>query len=161
MTTQPRNPQLPPTSSIEIDHSLRAKSEKWFEYAVTAYPHQTDYAGVVWHGNYLLWMEEARVEYLRAIGIEYADLVKLGCELPVVEINLRYHQSMRMGESAIVKAKMNEVQGVRIEWDYQIESLSEQRLFVSGRVTLVAIDRDQGKIMRSLPPMLKTALVKL
>ncbi len=161
MAIRYNNPQLPPTTSIEIDPSLRATTEKWFEYSVTAYPHHTDYGGIVWHGNYLLWMEEARVEYLRAMGIDYADLVGLGCELTVVAVNLRYHQSMQMGEQAIVKAKMDEIQGVRIHWDYQIESFRDHRMFVSGRVTLVAIDRDKGKIMRSLPPVLKEALVKL
>jgi acyl-CoA thioester hydrolase len=106
-------------------------------------------------------MEEARIEYLRAMGINYNDLVALGCELPVVEVNLRYHQSMEMGEQAIIKAKMTEIEGVRMYWDYRIESFADARLYLSGRVTLVAIDREKGKIMRSLPPVLKNALVKL
>jgi acyl-CoA thioester hydrolase len=161
MAARRNNPQLPPTSSIEIDHNLRATTEKWFEYLVSAYPHHTDYGGVVWHGNYLLWMEEARVEYLRGIGIDYSDLVGLGCELVVVEVNLRYHQSMQMGEQAIVKVKMDEIQGVRIYWHYQIESFPDRRILVSGRVTLVAIDQENRKIMRSLPQVLKNALVKL
>ncbi len=161
MTVNHNNPQLPPTCSIEIDDSLRATTEKWFEYSVTAYPHDTDYAGIVWHGNYLKWMEEARVEYLRAIGLDYTQLLQLGCELPVVDINLRYHQSMRMGEQGIVKAKMTDIQGVRIHWDYQIESFPDHRLYLTGRVTLVAIDREERKIMRSLPPVLKEALIKL
>ncbi len=46
--------------------------EKWFEYSVRAQPHHTDYAGIVWHGSYIAWMEEARVECLRSIGIEFA-----------------------------------------------------------------------------------------
>ncbi len=36
----------------------------WFEYPVRAQPHHTDYAGVVWHGSYIIWLEEARVECL-------------------------------------------------------------------------------------------------
>ncbi len=161
MSTQNNNPQLPPITSIELDNSFQAKTEKWFEYSVVVHPHYTDYAGVVWHGNYLRWMEEARVEYLRAIGINYNDLVELGCELPVVEVNLRYHQSLKMGQEAIVKTRMTDVDGVRMYWDYQIESLASRQVYLTGRVTLVAIDREKGKIMRSLPPVLKDALVKL
>ena len=151
--------QLESTSAIQ-QHS-EASFGQWFEYSVHAYPHQTDYAGIVWHGTYLTWMEEARVECLRSIGIEFADLVALGCDLPVVELSLRYHQAIRMGMSAIVKTRMTEMSGVRINWQYQIVSSDGQELYVTGLVTLVALDREKGKILRQLPAAVKDALVKL
>jgi acyl-CoA thioester hydrolase len=152
--------QLPPTSEIQ-SYSLTATSENWFEYPVRAQPHHTDYAGIVWHGTYVAWMEEARVECLRSIGIEFADLVALGCDLPVVELSLRYHRPIRMGMAAVVKTRMADIEGVRINWDYQIQSLDGQELYLTGRVTLVAIDREKGKILRQLPSAVKEALVKL
>ncbi|NEO30312.1 MAG: acyl-CoA thioesterase [Symploca sp. SIO3C6] len=150
--------QLPSSGTIQTD-PLTETSQKWFEYPVRAQPHHTDYAGVVWHGTYIAWMEEARVEYLRSIGINYANLVALGFDLPVVELSLRYHTPLRMGEAAIVKTRTNNMQGVRINWDYQIQSLDGQQLYISGRVTLVAIDREKGKVMRQLPPALKDIFV--
>lgn len=152
--------QLPPTSEIQ-NYSLTATTEHWFEYPVRSHPHHTDHAGIVWHGTYLAWMEEARVECLRSIGVEFADLVALGCDLPVVELSLRYHRQMRMGLPAIVRTRMAEMEGVRINWDYQIQSPDGQELYVTGRVTLVAVDREKGKIMRQLPSTMKDALVKL
>ena len=77
-------PQLPASTAIAVKPPLKAESEKWFEYVVRVQPHHTDYAGVVWHGTYLTWMETARVECLRSIGIDFAELVKMGCDLPVV-----------------------------------------------------------------------------
>lgn len=161
MSPRQNNPQLPPTTSIQTDDSLRATTDNWFEYLVKAHPHHTDYGGVVWHGNYLSWMEEARIEYLRSIGLEYSDLINSGCELPVVELALKYHQPVRMGMSVVVKTRMNEIKGVRIHWDYRIESLRAQELYVSGRVTLVGIDLNKRTIMRKLPPVLTNALIKL
>ncbi|MBW4521297.1 MAG: acyl-CoA thioesterase [Scytolyngbya sp. HA4215-MV1] len=150
---------------LESGSAIQKPSEtslgQWFEYPVQAYPHQTDYAGIVWHGTYLTWMEEARVECLRSIGVEFADLVSLGCDLPVVELSLRYHQSIRMGMTAIVKTRMTEMTGVRINWQYQVESTDGQELYLTGVVTLVALDREKGKILRQLPPVVKDALVKL
>ena len=156
------SPELPklPTSAIERDKSLQAQTQKWFEYPVKAQPHHTDYAGVVWHGNYLTWMEAARVEYLRSIGIEFADLVKLGCDLPVVELSLRYHRPVRLGMSAIVRTRLMDSQGVRLNWEYRIESSDRDEVYVTGKVTLVGVDREKGKIMRQLPPSFKDALVK-
>lgn len=135
--------------------------EKWFEYSVRAQPHHTDYAGIVWHGSYIAWMEEARVECLRSIGIEFADLVALGCDLPVVELSIRYHRQIQLGMATVVKTRIAEVSGVRINWDYQIHSLDGQQLYVTARVTLVAVNREKGKIMRQLPPVIKDAFARL
>lgn len=155
-------PQLPklPTSAIETDPGLQANTQEWFEYPVKAQPHHTDYGGIVWHGTYLTWMEEARIEYLRSIGIEFADLVAMGCDLPVVELSLRYHLPIRLGVSAIVKTRLIDTKGVRINWDYEIQSYDGQETFVTGKVVLVGVDREKGKIMRRLPPQVQDALVK-
>ncbi|MBL1178860.1 acyl-CoA thioesterase [Pantanalinema sp. GBBB05] len=141
--------------------SLALMDANWFDYPVHAYPHHTDYGGIVWHGSYVAWMEEARVECLRSIGINFADLVALGCDLPVVEFAARYHQSIRMGMDAIVRVRMAAIEGVRINWDYHIQSVDGKDLFVTARATLVAVDREKGKIMRQLPPTVKDALLKL
>jgi acyl-CoA thioester hydrolase len=150
-----------PTAAIALADSLHSPDGLWFEYPIRAYPHHTDYAGVAWHGSYINWMEEARVECLRSIGVDYAELVALGCDLPVVEMSVRYHQAIRMGTNAIVRTRMAAIEGVRLNWDYQIQSVDGQILFVTARVTLVAVDREKGKIMRNLPPAVKDALTKL
>ena len=154
-------PQLPSSTAITVKPPLKAESEKWFEYVVRVQPHHTDYAGVVWHGTYLTWMETARVECLRSIGIDFAELVKMGCDLPVVELTIRYHRPIRMGQTAVVKTIMNQIQGVRLDWDYRLECLETKELCLTAKVTLVAIDLEKGKIMRQLPSAVQDILVKL
>lgn len=141
------------TSSSQID--------SWFDYPVTVQPHHTDYAGVVWHGSYVTWMEEARIECLRSLGLDYADVVNMGCELPVIELSIRYHRALQFGRTAVVKTRMDEIKGVRLNWEYRIQSPDEHELYVTAKVTLVAIDRARGKIMRQLPTVLKETLLKL
>ena len=133
-------------------------SQDWFEYPVKVHPHHTDYAGVVWHGTYLTWMEEARVEALRSLGIEYADLVAMGCELPVVDLSIRYHRSLKMGAEAIIRTRMMEMHGIRINWEYEIQSIDRTTTHVTAQVTLVAVDIEKGKILRQLPAEIKDAL---
>ncbi|MDJ0658454.1 MAG: thioesterase family protein [Crocosphaera sp.] len=161
MSSSQESPQLPPTTAITRKTPLKATTEKWFEYSVRVQPHHTDYAGVVWHGTYITWIETARVECLRSMGMDFAELVKLGCDLPVVELSLRYHRVLQLGEIAIVKTRMAEMKGVRMYWDCRIESSDRQLIHVTGKVTLVAMDREKGKIMRQLPPAVKDILVKL
>ncbi|MDX2243836.1 MAG: thioesterase family protein [Leptolyngbyaceae cyanobacterium bins.302] len=158
MTNPAEIPQLPETDAIA---PLAQASGGWFTYPVTAHPHYTDYGGIVWHGSYIAWMEEARVECLESIGVSFAELVKLGCDLPVVELAIRYHLPIRMGTKVDVKTRMVDISGVRINWDYQIQSADGQELYATARVTLVAVDSEKGKIMRQLPSTVKDALLKL
>lgn len=152
--------QLPPTGAIQ-NWALTASAAGWFEYPVRVQPHETDYSGNVWHGSYLTWMEEARVECLRSLGIEFADLVALGCDLPVVELSVRYHRAVRMGMAVVVKTRMENMDGVRLNWEYQIQSVDGEELYVTGRVTLVPVDREKGKIMRQLPSAVQEVLTRL
>ena len=159
----PQNSHKPklPTSAIETNRGFETETEHWFEYTVKAQPHHTDYAGIVWHGAYLTWMETARIECLRSIGVDFAELVTLGCDLPVVELSLKYHRPLALGTEAVVRTRLAQTVGVRFHWDYEIKSLDGRELFVTGRVTLVAIDREKGKVIRRLPDNLQNALVKI
>ena len=51
-------------------------------------PQHTGHAGVMWHGIYVAWLEEARVEALAAAGLVYGDLTARGLELPVVSLTI-------------------------------------------------------------------------
>ena len=154
-------PQLPSNGVIVPKNILQATTEEWSEYAVRVQPHHTDYSGTVWHGTYLTWIEAARVEYLRSVGIDFAELVKLGFDLPVIELSLRYHHSIQLGQEAIIKTRINQITGVRINFDCCVESPNTQEDYVTGVVTLVAVDRKKGKIMRHLPPKVRDALINL
>ncbi|MBI4784981.1 MAG: acyl-CoA thioesterase [Oscillatoriophycideae cyanobacterium NC_groundwater_1537_Pr4_S-0.65um_50_18] len=149
--------QLQSTEAIQPS----SKSDTWFDYPVRAQPHHTDYSGVVWHGCYISWMEEARVECLRSLGIEFADLVAIGCDLPVVELSVRYHRPIKLGMAAIVRARMAAMEGVRLNWEYQIQSPDGQETYATAQVVLVAVDLEKGKIMRQLPSAMQDVLKRL
>jgi acyl-CoA thioester hydrolase len=138
-----------------------AVNENWFEYPITVFPQDTDYSGNAWHGAYIGWLEKARVQCLQSIGVDFAELVAAGCDLPVVEMSLRYHRALGMGETAIVKARMQNLDGVRIKWDYEVQSPDRETTYLTGIVTLVPVDREKGKILRQLPATVKNALVRL
>ncbi len=160
------NPSKLSNSSAESQFSIEklaynAVNENWFDYPITVYPHHTDYGGVVWHGAYVTWMEQARIECMKSIGIDFASLVEMGCDLPVVEMSLRYHRALQMGETAVVKCKVQNLDGVRIKWDYEIQSVDQTITYTTATVALVAVDVEKGKIMRQLPANVKDAIVRL
>ncbi|MEM9009096.1 MAG: thioesterase family protein [Cyanobacteria bacterium P01_F01_bin.86] len=141
--------------------SLTDPAAKVFEYLVRVQPHHTDYAGVVWHGTYVAWMEEARVEYLRSHGINFADWVKGGVDLPVVDLSLRYRQSLMLGMDAVVKAWAEPRRGVRLVWQYNIQNQATGETCVLGTVTLAPVDHKTRKILRRLPDTLQADMDRL
>jgi acyl-CoA thioester hydrolase len=133
----------------------------WFEYTVRAQPHHTDYAGIVWHGSYITWMETARVEALEQAGLSFADCVALGCDLPVIDLSIRYRQGVRLGQSVVVRTRIRQVQGVRIIWEYELTNPEATQIYITAQVTLVPVDVAKQKILRTLPGVLQQALAKL
>ena len=140
---------------MSLTSSNPSITDGWLHYPVHAFPHHTDYAGIVWHGTYVNWMEEARVEWLRLAGLHYQDFVAAGCDLPVAELSLRYHQSIQMGMDVVLHCRLLPSTGVRIIWEYMFKSTDGQQHYASGTVTLVPINKSSGKIMRRLPPKLQ------
>ncbi len=130
----------------------------WFDYPVIVQPHHTDYAGVVWHGSYLAWMEEARIATFRDVGLEFADLVAMGCDLPVINLALSYRKAVKMGDSVRVRSRLDRIEKVRFIWTQNICDLTTDLCYVTGQVTLVPVDRDQRRILRKFPPALEKAL---
>lgn len=130
----------------------------WYEHRVVVQPHHTDYAGIVWHGTYIAWMEEARVNYLSDCGLTFADWVKAGVDLPVVDLGLKYRRSLTLGNTALVKARPETAKGVRILWHYDIQNAATQETCIEGTVTLAPVDFKTRRILRRLPEHLQTAL---
>jgi acyl-CoA thioester hydrolase len=140
----------------------------WFDYPIKVFPHHTDYGGMVWHGTYMTWLEEARVECLSSIGFSFADFVVGGVDMPVVEIkSLKYKHPLHLGQKAIVKTRVS-FDKLRIWWEYKIESedannvgADDLKTHLTCSLALAAIDRDTGKILRRLPPLVQSALEQL
>jgi acyl-CoA thioester hydrolase len=138
-----------------------APSDFWFNYPVIVQPHHTDYAGVVWHGSYIAWMEEARIAALRDSGLDFAALLSLGCDLPVIDLSLKYRASVKMGDKVRVRTRLERIEKVRLIWTQNVCALDTEFCYVAGKVVLILVNRDQRRILRKFPPLLETALQHL
>jgi acyl-CoA thioester hydrolase len=127
-------------------------------------PQHTDHAGVMWHGSYLAWLEEARVEALRAAGLAYADLAASGLELPVVSLSIQYRQALLHGDAVELRSWVLPRQGLKLPWLSQFIR-SDGTMAAEARVELVLVDlsagADQRRLLRRLPPLLAAAVERL
>src|SRR5437660_12909736 len=82
---------------------------------------ETDQMGIVYHANYLIWMEVGRVEYCRAAGIRYRDMeVDDGILLTVVEAHCRYTSPALYDEEVIVRTSIAEANPRMIRFGYEL-----------------------------------------
>jgi acyl-CoA thioester hydrolase len=118
-------------------------------------PQHTDHAGVMWHGAYLAWLEEARVEALAAVGLAYSELSARGFELPVVRLTIDYRQSLLHGEAVQLWSELLPRRGLKLPWHSQFVK-ADGVVAAEAAVELVLIERsaDGGEVPRLLrrPP---------
>ena len=127
-------------------------------------PQHTDHAGVMWHGAYLTWLEEARVEALAAAGLDYSQLSARGLELPVVNLSIEYRQALCHGDWVELRSQVEARRGARLPWcSWFVRADGE--VAAVARVELVPVEWRQGgrqrRLLRRLPADLARAVAAL
>jgi len=105
---------------------------------------ETDQMGVVYHGNYAQYFEMGRVEWLRNLGVSYADMEKDGIMLPVVSLTMNYKKPARYDDLLTVRTILKKQAGVKIEFDYEIYNENDE-LLTTGYSMLVFVDMKTGR----------------
>ena len=123
---------------------------------VRVYYQDTDAGGVVFHAQYLAFMERARTELLDARGINLAELADARRLLFVVyELKARYHVPARLHDMLSVSAEVVKMGRASLVFRHRVERGAE--LLVEAEVTLATVDRDRMKPAR-MPAELQQAL---
>lgn len=100
---------------------------------------ETDQMGVVYHGNYAQYLEMARVEWLRDLGISYKKMEEEGVMLPVISLSITYLKPALYDDLITVKAFLKKKPAVRIEFDYEITNEAGE-LLATANTVLVFMD---------------------
>ena len=94
---------------------------------------ETDQMGVVYHANYIVWMEVGRVEFFRAHGLRYRDLEREGgVLLAVAEVQCRYRSPALYDDEVTIRTRMSEVNPRMLRLEYDLISVEDGRLLATG-----------------------------
>ena len=108
-------------------------------FALTVYFEDTDTAGVVYYANYLKFMERARSDMLRAVGIDQRQVMEAGDgAYYVAEANIRYLGSARLGDDLLVVSTVEEVRAASVVIQQRV--IRERELLTDARVTAAFLD---------------------
>ncbi|USK31252.1 acyl-CoA thioesterase (plasmid) [Bacillus sp. CMF21] len=101
----------------------------------------TDMMGVIYHGNYINWLELGRNQLMNDIGVNYIDMERAGYYAPVYNLEITYKKSIRYGDRAFIKTWVQENQGVRIVYGFQIVN-GEDEVCAEGTTTHIVVKKE-------------------
>ena len=104
---------------------------------------ETDQMGVVYHANYLVWFEVARVELMRSLGLDYKRLEQeFDCLIAVVEVKARYRAPARYDDEIAVRTSILAMRGSMLRMGYEVVRLADGVLLCEGETSHVVVSRD-------------------
>lgn len=132
---------------------------KTFSLPIRIYFEDTDSGGVVYHSNYLKFMERARTEWLSALGIDQRHLKEDKHIMFVVHrIDIQYKLPARFNDNLIVKSALKDIGSSKIEFRQMI--YRENEMLIDASVDVACIDSEKFKPVR-IPPTIKQAMESL
>ena len=132
---------------------------KTFSLPIRIYFEDTDSGGVVYHSNYLKFMERARTEWLRSIGIDQRHLKQDHHIMFVVHhIDIQYKLPARFNDDLIVKSELKDIGSSKIEFRQMIYRNDE--MLIDANVDIACIDSEKFKPVR-IPPTIKQTMESL
>ena len=132
---------------------------KTFSLPIRIYFEDTDSGGVVYHSNYLKFMERARTEWLSALGIDQRHLKQDNHIMFVVHrIDIQYKLPARFNDNLIVKSELKDIGSSKIEFRQMI--YRENEMLIDASVDVACIDSEKFKPVR-IPHTIKQAMESL
>jgi acyl-CoA thioester hydrolase len=113
--------------------------------------HDVDMVGVVWHGHYLRYLENARWALMNEIGYGLDRMLESGVAWPIVELQTRYLNPARFGDQLRVRASLVEWE-TRLALNYLVSRTSDGLRIARGRTVQVAVDARTGALRFATPP---------
>jgi len=108
---------------------------------------------IVWHGNYVKYLEEARCALFDSIGYNYRQMQSSGYAWPIVDLRLRYIGGAVFGQRLRVHADLVEWEN-RLRIDYVIEDATSGKRLTRASTTQVAVDLATGEMCFASPAIL-------
>ena len=126
--------------------------DAWREHRLRVRYGETDQMGVVYHANYLVYMEEGRTRLMESLGCSYAELESEGWALVVRKADLRYRASARYDEELAIRTAVARVGGAAVLVRCEVRRAADGELLVEGSTELACVDRRSGSARAALLP---------
>lgn len=110
---------------------------------------ETDALGIVWHGNYLIYFEDAREAFGQKHRMSYLDMLKKGYITPIVSSSCQHKLTLKYGDTIRVKATYIATLAAKIIFKYCIYN-EQNQVVCTGETVQVFLDQ-QNNLALNLP----------
>ena len=114
---------------------------------------ETDQMGLVHHGSYVNYFEEARISWISNLGFSYSEMEKSGIILPVSKLNVNYLRPAYFENDLVVNVELAELPTSRLIFNYTITNKDE--VVVTGTTVLAFLNKETKKPVRCPDYMLE------
>jgi acyl-CoA thioester hydrolase len=117
--------------------------------------YETDQMGIIHHSNYIKWMEEARMDLMDQIGLNYRDMEEMEIISPVLSVSVEYHSMVHFDDTVVIQTKMVRYTGVKMELEYVMTDKETGELRTTAKSSHCFLSRS-GKpisLKRSYPEL--------
>jgi len=108
---------------------------------------EVDSMGIVWHGNYVKYIEEGRESFGHKYGISYLDIYANDVMAPVVKMNIDFKKQVQYGDKLIIETEYVNTAAAKIIFNYKIFRKSDNELMAVATTTQVFIDLNREMIL--------------
>ena len=134
---------------------MSATDDTRFQWPIRVYYEDTDAQGVVYYANYFRYLERARTEWLRSLGVDMVALMEHDRRIFVVaEVQSKFLAPARLSDQLIVTARLTQLTRVAFDIEQNIyrDSVDGEQL-VAANVKAAYLDADTMRPKR-IPPTL-------
>lgn len=122
---------------------------------------EADPLGIVWHGHYLMYFEDAREEFGKKYGLSYADFYKNDLAVPVVSAHVDYKKPLRFGDEIWVHCVFEPSSSAKIIFNYTVYTIQNPtELVASGYTIQVFVNIHTFELQLNNPVFFKDWLQK-
>lgn len=112
---------------------------------------EVDSMGVVWHGHYAIYFEDAREAFGSKYGLEYLMMYGKGYFEPIVELTFKYKRVLIYGMKPEITITYRPCEAAKIIFDYEICDTETGEVVVTGRSVQVFMDKDSHQLVLTSP----------
>ncbi|MFT6268907.1 MAG: acyl-CoA thioester hydrolase [Alphaproteobacteria bacterium] len=107
------------------------------------YYEDTDAGGIVYHANYLKYMERARTEWVRALGISQQNLLEQSLAFVVIDMNIAFKQSAKLDDVLHISCEVIQKRGASLRFAQEVRK--NNTLLVSAEVTVACVNTKRSR----------------
>ena len=126
---------------------------KFFSLKIKVRYFETDQMGLVHHGSYLNYLEEARISWISNLGLSYSEMEKSGIILPVSKLNVQYLKPAYFDDELDVSVELDKIPTSRLIFNYIIKR--ENDIVVKGSTVLAFLNKKTKRPVRCPDYMLE------